>query len=280
MCQSLDFISAAEKWTEGESLSDYCLYGLSFVWIGRIGQIIQFLGGFTIVAEIIGREKILVYRDNIESLINIREFIRKTRNDIKLLKIYVNLNFFINNIPFALYIREKAKERYQVNFFYRDLIRFRKEYEEWRQAHSIEYEKWQEKRNLIRPHKKRFSRFVFNVGLPFTFIFLCFCIYMLFCIYGITFKTLTIFVILFVPLLLSGLYSSIVVGLFLMLLILMLPILYIPFLLLRVIIAFFIEIFVFKLALCYLNFAQKESIFKLTGFFLISIGFLIALFSD
>ncbi|MCV9389051.1 hypothetical protein [Reichenbachiella ulvae] len=68
----IDFIKAWELWFQGVGLTNYRLFGVSIFWLGRIGKIIQFLGGLMVIFEIIGFTRLSKFSANLKELINFR----------------------------------------------------------------------------------------------------------------------------------------------------------------------------------------------------------------
>lgn len=54
----ISIIEAWTQWFSGHLPSDATIWGVSIFWWGRIGKIMQAIGGVTIIADIIGPEKI------------------------------------------------------------------------------------------------------------------------------------------------------------------------------------------------------------------------------
>lgn len=54
----IDLTSAWGVWLSGKTLDNYQLWGISFTWWSRIGLITQYVGALTIIADIIGPEKL------------------------------------------------------------------------------------------------------------------------------------------------------------------------------------------------------------------------------
>lgn len=56
--RNVGLLEAWRLWSEGKSLTDYELWGLSILWWGRAGKVIQFLGGLTILLDLLGPERL------------------------------------------------------------------------------------------------------------------------------------------------------------------------------------------------------------------------------
>lgn len=54
----ISIFTAWKLWLTGDLPSDVMIWGVSIFWWGRIGKIMQFVGAITIVADIIGPERI------------------------------------------------------------------------------------------------------------------------------------------------------------------------------------------------------------------------------
>lgn len=66
MVQAVDYFDAWRLWADGnEALRNTELWGLPVFWWGRIGKVLAFLAGFTILLDLIGPERIREYSKNI-----------------------------------------------------------------------------------------------------------------------------------------------------------------------------------------------------------------------
>lgn len=72
MQNNIDLIKAIELWLSGKSISDYYLYGIKVLWIGRFGKIIAFMSALTIIIEIIGVNKTIEFVKAIQGFISTR----------------------------------------------------------------------------------------------------------------------------------------------------------------------------------------------------------------
>ncbi|WP_109829527.1 hypothetical protein [Reichenbachiella versicolor] len=72
----LDLFKACELWLKGTELSSYKVYGVSILWIGRIGILIQFFGASLVVVEIIGYERLKRFSYDIAELINFKKLMK------------------------------------------------------------------------------------------------------------------------------------------------------------------------------------------------------------
>ncbi|MEU6780366.1 hypothetical protein ABZ912_14275 [Nonomuraea angiospora] len=58
----IGYLDALQMWFSGNSaLQDSTMYGLGMLWWGRFGKIAAFLGGMTVVLDILGPERIREY---------------------------------------------------------------------------------------------------------------------------------------------------------------------------------------------------------------------------
>jgi hypothetical protein len=53
-----DILEAWSAWSSGGNISQQILWGISIQWWGRVGKFMQLLAGLTIVAEIVGSERL------------------------------------------------------------------------------------------------------------------------------------------------------------------------------------------------------------------------------
>ncbi len=65
----ISFIEAGKLWLSNNLSSDAMLWGISIFWWERIGKVMQFLGAATIIADIIGPEKIRYFGTSLENTI-------------------------------------------------------------------------------------------------------------------------------------------------------------------------------------------------------------------
>ena len=82
---------ALRQWLSGKSLTSDSIYHFPMIWLARIGQALQFTGGLTVIAEILGREKISQYRSKIERLIDLKVVLKTLQDE----SVYC---FFISDI--------------------------------------------------------------------------------------------------------------------------------------------------------------------------------------
>ena len=61
------------KWWSGQSTADLRMLGLEMLWWGRIGKVISLLSAMTILAEIIGPERLRVFSAALRSRIKLRQ---------------------------------------------------------------------------------------------------------------------------------------------------------------------------------------------------------------
>jgi hypothetical protein len=61
-------------WFHSADFSKYdTLCGFRFLWLSRSGQLLQFMASLTIIAEIIGKERIIQYRKSIAAIFNFKD---------------------------------------------------------------------------------------------------------------------------------------------------------------------------------------------------------------
>lgn len=280
---NLTFLEAIEKWESGQQLSNYSLYGVSFVWIGRFGQILQFIGSLTVIAEILGREKVIKYKSKVEKLINLRVALKNSVIDIRFLIDFILFHFkYLGLHPADSWLQKTIKEKYKTEFNsdVKSYLKYRKELHIWIQNHDLIYKKWRIKKNKILPVNNRYTAIFLRLVIGFALIMI-----LVFLINVFTEKPfdwegfLGFVVLLMIPFLRLLLYNLITLFVYVSS-ILLFPILIIPLSIIRVIFFVFIEILIFKPLSGYLNLSTKESYFKLTGFILVFIGFLSSLFAS
>lgn len=61
-------------WFHSADFNKYdTLYGYKFLWLSRFGQAFRFIAGLTIIADIIGQEKIKQYKEKTNGIIKLKE---------------------------------------------------------------------------------------------------------------------------------------------------------------------------------------------------------------
>ncbi|WP_096595782.1 hypothetical protein [Calothrix sp. NIES-2098] len=73
--KEISYLEAWQLWFSGQQTSSYLLWGMQILWWGRIGKVIQLISALTILAEIIGAERI-------------RKFGKSLRKDFTILKFW------------------------------------------------------------------------------------------------------------------------------------------------------------------------------------------------
>ena len=63
----ITFIEAWKLWLSDNLSADALLWGISIFWWERIGKVMQFLGAITIVADIIGPDRIREFGTSVRS---------------------------------------------------------------------------------------------------------------------------------------------------------------------------------------------------------------------
>ncbi|MDB6060743.1 MAG: hypothetical protein JWM78_846 [Verrucomicrobiaceae bacterium] len=76
----LNWIQAWEQWRTGAQLSNATLWGLSILWLGRAGKIAEFIGGATVILEIIGPDRIREASTYLLALITVKDIRARLAN--------------------------------------------------------------------------------------------------------------------------------------------------------------------------------------------------------
>ena len=91
------------------------LYDFRFLWIARSGQLIQFFAALTITAEIIGRERISMYKKNVNGIVDLRKtFIVFVAGATKFKLIY---RYFTSKFPLIL----KENQIYRISLSFNEI---------------------------------------------------------------------------------------------------------------------------------------------------------------
>lgn len=72
----IGIFAAWKLWLSGHLPSDTMIWGVSVFWWGRLGKIMQFIGAITIIADIIGPEKIRSFGASLHTAITRANLIR------------------------------------------------------------------------------------------------------------------------------------------------------------------------------------------------------------
>ncbi|HEX4811304.1 MAG TPA: hypothetical protein VFV66_00930 [Nonomuraea sp.] len=65
----MGYLDALQRWLSGDpALQDATLYGMSMLWWGRFGKILAFLGGMTVVLDILGPDRIREYGGRLRAI--------------------------------------------------------------------------------------------------------------------------------------------------------------------------------------------------------------------
>ncbi|MEV4013372.1 hypothetical protein AB0J35_22985 [Nonomuraea angiospora] len=65
----IGYLDALQMWLSGNpALQDATLYGMSMLWWGRFGKILAFLGGMTVVLDILGPDRIREYGGRLRAI--------------------------------------------------------------------------------------------------------------------------------------------------------------------------------------------------------------------
>jgi hypothetical protein len=77
----MNLLEAWSLWLSGDLSSNAVLLGISILWWGRLGKLMEFVGGATIIADIIGPEKIRRFGTSLHNAITpmlLMEFLRNS----------------------------------------------------------------------------------------------------------------------------------------------------------------------------------------------------------
>lgn len=59
--QEIGYIEAWQLWFSGQSANSFLLWGMQILWWGRLGKVVQLVSALTIVAEIVGPQRIVKF---------------------------------------------------------------------------------------------------------------------------------------------------------------------------------------------------------------------------
>lgn len=269
----MNISEAIQRWIHGPqiNLTEDVLYGIPFFWVERIAKVLQFSGGLTIIADILGKDRVVEYKEKMEKFVDMQSFIKSVVRNAKALWFTISMAF-INN-PLDDFARKIAKEKLpKIDLTF--LLQHRKEFETWRIDNQFFYNRWKSLKNKAK-FRSKFPFDIFAVALGFAIIdglFLSFFLDSKVGIFGI------IGVLVCVMLL-----SKITKNIFIV--ILMIPLIGITFLVLgaltmvfilfKIITLFVLELFIFKPAILYLKISVKGKALQMISFIFILLGFVI-----
>jgi hypothetical protein len=274
-------------WAQGTEIDkkDY-LYGLRLIWVSRGGQLCQFVGSLTVIAEIIGRAKITTFRKRLDGIINLRILIPSVTKELWLFFLYLydavysQLSVYL---VIKLRIQKAIKGASKTNIDspsvkLSEMLRYKLVISEWINAHPAKFAKAKQLKNKIRKKKKQFDHAFRKVMTAAIVIVICWVIrglvldmsfflsHLLFSIVAcvtIFLGRATVFNCLLAIVILA---SSVAY-----------PILFVLWNLLKLALSLPVEILIIKPALGYLYLSERESTLKLVGFIFIFFGFCISL---
>jgi hypothetical protein len=74
--QDISFTEAYNIWVSGNSLGEYAIWGISIIWLGRIGKIISFFSAMTIIADILGPVEIRKFGSSLHNISDFKALIK------------------------------------------------------------------------------------------------------------------------------------------------------------------------------------------------------------
>jgi hypothetical protein len=60
-----DLLHAWREWLAGHDITQIRLFGIEILWWGRIGKTLEFLGGLTVVVDLLGRARMAAFHDTL-----------------------------------------------------------------------------------------------------------------------------------------------------------------------------------------------------------------------
>jgi len=79
----ISLIDAWRLWWSGASLLNFSLFGIPVLWLGRGGKVIEFIGAATIVADIVGPEKLRAFAARLRGLVTLGNILPNLRNSAR-----------------------------------------------------------------------------------------------------------------------------------------------------------------------------------------------------
>ena len=81
----------------GAHVDHYLLWGVNILWWGRLGKIVQCLGGLTIIAEIIGPNRLRAFGQSLHSKFTLASASSSIRNSFAWCKLFFRYMFLMND---------------------------------------------------------------------------------------------------------------------------------------------------------------------------------------
>jgi hypothetical protein len=69
----ISLIEAWRLWWSGDSIVNFHLFGIPILWLGRAGKFLEFIGAATVVADIIGPERLRAFGAKLRGLVTLED---------------------------------------------------------------------------------------------------------------------------------------------------------------------------------------------------------------
>lgn len=123
----VNLFDAWKAWIKCTSIQDSYLWGIKIIWWGRLGKIAQFLGGMTILVDIIGTDRVKDYAQSLKHMIDLQKYKQRIKNTY--MQIYANVRLLI-------YRKHVVRAHYIKNYFV-DVSKVVEDYEKYNKSHGL-----------------------------------------------------------------------------------------------------------------------------------------------
>jgi hypothetical protein len=159
------FLDVLKNWFAGEDIiHSYTLWGIRCLWYSRAGQLFQFIGGLTLLVEILGIEKIKLYKEEVGRAIQSRS--QRDLFRVHIMGFIYKIEFAFLGNPIKKFIRSSLRGARHYN--YDKLSRYRELVMQWKVMRQKQYQKVL----IIRRRSRAYKGLTKNIAYTVTFLFL------------------------------------------------------------------------------------------------------------
>jgi hypothetical protein len=102
----VSYLEAWTLWLSGNQVQDSLLWGVKILWWGRIGKLIQFMAALTIIAEIIGPDRLRLFGNSMHGAFTLNKakfYLRDALNWIKAVGRYIWTSLILLKSPIKFF---------------------------------------------------------------------------------------------------------------------------------------------------------------------------------
>jgi hypothetical protein len=82
---NLTYIDAWSRWLNGESVSNFFLWNIQILWLGRIGKLVSFLSAFAIIVEIVGPTRLREFGASLHDRVILQKTLESAKKKLAVL---------------------------------------------------------------------------------------------------------------------------------------------------------------------------------------------------